>query len=66
MKIELLEEIKEICRKVIRKTDEKMLDERVIELDKKAFLSIGGSFDSIIILVEELEKQNENDSQPRE
>ena len=62
MRNELLEEIKELCRKTIRKTDEKMLDEKVIELDKRAFLSIGGVMDSIIILSEELEKQNENDS----
>ena len=62
MKNELLEEIKELCRKAIRKTDEQMLNEKVVDLDKKAYLSIGGCFDSIIILAEELEKHNENDS----
>jgi len=56
MKNELLAEIKELCKKAIRKTDDKILDEEVIDLEKKAFVSIGGCFDSIIILVEELEK----------
>ena len=58
MKNELLEEIKETCRKAIRKTDEKILNEEVIDLDKNAFISIGGCFDSIIILCEELENED--------
>ena len=62
MKNELLEEIKDLCHKAIEKTDEKVLNEEVINLDKKAFVSIAGVLDSIIILVDELEKQNENDS----
>ena len=51
-----LEEIKDLCRKAIRKTEDKILNEEVVELDKKAFISIGGCFDSIIILAEEIEK----------
>lgn len=62
MKNELLEEIRDLCRKAIRKTDEKIINESVTGLDKKAFVSIGGIFDSVIILTEELERQNENDS----
>ena len=62
MKNEELEEIKDICRKVIRKMDDKILDESVIEIDKKSFISIGGAFDSVIILAERMEEQNENDS----
>ena len=62
MKKELLEEIKDIARKAIRKSDDKVLDEKVHEIDKKTFVSVGGAFDSIIILVEELEKQDANDS----
>ena len=62
MKTELLEEIKEICRKAIRKTEDEVLKTSVIEVNKNSFVSIGGCFDSIIILAEELEKQNENDS----
>ena len=64
MNKELLEEIKETCRKAIRKTENKVLDEPVIDDLQKGFVSVGGCFDSIIILVEELEKglANENDS----
>lgn len=63
MKNKILEEIKEMCRKAIRKTDDKILNESVDVIDKKTFVSIGGSFDSIILMVEELEKRlsDEND-----
>ena len=60
MNKKILEEIKETCRKAIRKTEDNILNTEVIELDKKGFISIGGAFDSIIIMCEELE--NENDS----
>lgn len=64
-KKKLLEEIKETCRKAIRKTEDHVLNKEVIETDKKSFVSVGGCFDSIIILVEELEKEirNENNSE---
>ena len=62
MNKEILGEIKEICRKAIRKTEEKVLDESVIEFDKKGFISVGGAFDSVIIMVEELERQNADDN----
>lgn len=62
MKKETIEEIKETCRKAIRKTEDKILNEEVIDIDKNVFVSIGGCFDSIIILCEELENENNSGS----
>ncbi len=45
-----LDEIIETCRRAIRISDAKVLDVEVTELDKGNFVSIGGSFDSILIL----------------
>ncbi len=54
-----LDEIIETARRAIRVADAKMLDVEVTELDKKSFMSIGGSFDSILILALSIkEEQN--------
>ncbi len=45
-----LDEIIETARRAIRVADAKVLDVEVTEIDKKSFVSIGGSFDSILIL----------------
>ena len=45
-----LDEIIETARRAIRITDDKILNTNVAELDKKQYISVGGSLDSIIIL----------------
>lgn len=53
-----LDEIVTTAQKAIRKMDDYMANMPVEQLDNKSsFISIAGSFDSIIILAQELQKK---------